>query len=65
VGSIDTYSWWFDYNGDPSSPPSKTGSDPEVSTIFTVGEHLVRLLVHATNGQEASVTRVVYAGLAP
>jgi hypothetical protein len=56
--SIVQYKWWFNYNGNPSSPPSEIDTDYETQYTYTsAGAKTVRLVVRADNGDEAATER--------
>ena len=63
---IVQYKWWFNYNGNPNSPPDATTTVCETEhTYTTVGQKSVRLVVRTQSGQEAATgqTITVVSGL--
>lgn len=60
IGPIVLFSWWFDYDGNPTSAPSATTTGYQIQhTYATAGQRTVRLVVRAEGGGEAETSQTV------
>jgi hypothetical protein len=61
---IVQYKWWFNYNGNPSSPPSATTATCMTTHVYTSpGPRTTRLVVRTESGEEAAdITEITVQG---